>query len=136
MKKQPEQSFQISLVRDLRYLLTPNTFMTHFPAGGGGGMRGVFLKAAGLIAGCPDLLLIHQGCAYWLELKVGKNKLTPAQIACHRALKAAGSSVETVRNLDEALECLALWGVPTRIKHGPWITARPLKTTPHQQRAE
>lgn len=117
---QPEQTMQIALVRDLRAVLAPGVFLTHIPsgfiAGRSGPLRGAFLKAMGLIPGCPDLMILHGGAAWFLELKSAKGKLSTAQAECHIALRRAGCHVETIRNLDEALECLSIWNIPTRIK--------------------
>lgn len=116
-RKEPEGAFQAALVRDLRQLLTPSTFMTHFPAGGGGPIRGALLKLRGLVPGVPDLLFIHQGQVFWMELKPSKKrKESDSQITCHIALKAAGAHVEVVRSLDEALECLRIWNIPLRMR--------------------
>jgi hypothetical protein len=116
----PEQKLQITIVNALGYLLTPSTFWTHFPAGGGGLVRGAQLKSAGLRPGCPDLLFIHHGQAFWMELKAkdGRNRIEPSQIECHIALKAAGAHVEVVRSLDEALDCLHIWQIPMRLRQG------------------
>jgi len=116
-RKAPEGAFQAALVRDLRAVLTPATFMTHFPAGGGGPIRGALLKLRGLVPGVPDLLFIHNGQAFWMELKPSKRrKESSNQIVCHAALKAAGSDVVTVRNLDEALTALMVWKIPLRMR--------------------
>lgn len=112
-----EQAFQIQLIRDLRKILpAPECFVTAFPAGGGGLMRGMFLKSMGLIAGFPDLLLIYRGVAFGMELKA-KTKLTETQRATHAALGRAGMDVRVIRSLDEAMLALAAWGIPTRIVH-------------------
>lgn len=111
-RKHPEQDFQIKLVRDLQSILRPSVFFTAFPAGGGGKKRGAFLKAMGLKAGCGDLLFIHEGRVFWMELKTPKGRLSPNQIGTRLAIRQAGSHVETVRSFDEALECLAIWNIP------------------------
>lgn len=126
-KKQPEQEFQIQLIRDLRKILPqPECFLTAFPAGGGGFMRGAFLKSMGLVPGFPDLLLIYRGVAFGMELKVVGNDLTETQRATHAALGRAGMDVRVIRSLDDAMLALAAWGIPTRIS-GDWVQARPLK---------
>lgn len=122
-RKQTEQTFQIALVRDLRAVLARGVFLTHIPsgyiAGRGGPLRGAFLKAMGLVAGLPDLMLLHEGRAHFLELKSAKGKLSAAQGECRFLLNRAGCHVETIRSLDEALECLSIWRIPTRLKMGP-----------------
>lgn len=113
-----EQRFQVQLIRDLRRILpSPECFLTHFPSGGGGAMRGSFLKSMGLIPGFPDILLIYRGVAFGLELKAGKNGLEETQRDTHAALGRAGMDVRVVRSLDEAIAALAAFGIPTRIVH-------------------
>lgn len=117
----PERALQVIIINTLKQILTPSTFYTHFPAGrsSGGGMRGRIrgrnLKSAGLVPGVPDLMFVHQGQTYFMELKVGYNKPSDDQISCHIALKTAGAHVEIVRSLDDALECLNLWRIPLRL---------------------
>lgn len=121
-----EQKFQIALTRDLRKILpSPECFMTAFPAGGGGLMRGMFLKSMGLVPGFPDVLLIHRGVAFGLELKAGKEAISETQRATHAALARAGMDVRVVRSLDEAMAALAAFGIPTRMV-GEWKRSRPL----------
>ena len=120
--KRPEQSFQISLVRDLRKILPPDCAMTAFPAGGGGAVRGAFLKAMGLQAGWPDLLFVHRGTAFGLELKAGKGRVSKAQADMRATLAKCGMDVRTARTLDEALGALRAWGIPTRIVGGGEIS--------------
>lgn len=122
-RQKPEQAFQISLVRDLRKILPPDCMVVAFPAGGGGLMRGKFLKAMGLVAGMPDLLFIHRGNAFGMELKAKNGKLTEAQHQMIMQLAICGMDVRIVRTLDEALFCLKEWEIPTRIL-GDWLARR------------
>lgn len=118
-RRQTEQTMQIALIRDLRAVLAPSVFLTHIPsgfiAGRGGPLRGAFLKAMGLVPGLPDLMLLHEGVVYFLEVKAPKGKLSPAQAECHIGLRRAGCHVEVVKSLDEALNCLTIWNLPTRL---------------------
>lgn len=114
-RNNPEQQFQISLVRDLRKILAGGVFITAFPAGGGGYTRGAFLKAMGLVPGVPDLMLIYQGRIYFMELKARRRRMSAAQVDCRLTLRHVGASVEVVENLDEALAALRVWQIPTRI---------------------
>lgn len=111
----PEQAFQIKLVRDLSKILPPDCVMTAFPAGGGGRIRGGILKRMGLIPGMPDLLFLHRGNAFGMELKAGRGRLNEAQTLMHPILARCGVDVRVVRTLDDALGCLKEWEIPTRI---------------------
>lgn len=116
-RKNPERDFQKQLVQHLRIALPPNVFMTAFPAGGGGKIRGAQLKAAGLVPGVPDLLFVYQGRAYWMELKAAKGVVSPAQRDCWTLLSRAGcNAYMVIRTLTEAFKALDGWNIPTRIK--------------------
>lgn len=114
--KRPEQQFQIKLVSDLALILTPETFFLHIPNGGKRTKtEAAILQAMGVKKGAPDLLFIHRGRAFFMELKAGKREMSIAQIRTKNDLRRAGAPVETARNIDDVLECLAIWGIPTRI---------------------
>ena len=113
-RQRPEQKFQTRLVAGLRAILPPDCLMTAFPAGGGGLARGKALKAGGLLAGLPDLIFIHRGFAFGMELKAGTS-LSQVQKDMHEKLAICGMDVRTVRTVDEALLCLKEWEIPTRI---------------------
>lgn len=93
--------------------LPADVFATTFPAGGGGALRGIRLRAAGMMSGVPDWLLIHQGQIHGIELKAKKGTVSPAQKICHRLIEQAGGYVAIVRNFDEFREALERWRIPT-----------------------
>lgn len=104
------------LVADwLTVVLPPETWWTTFPMGGGGKARGGKLLRAGTKAGVPDLLIIHRGCAYWIELKRPKGgRLSEAQRATQADLIMVRCDVANCRSLDEVSATLRLWGIPHR----------------------
>lgn len=118
--KHRETAFQIKLVRDLALILTPATWFCHIPNGGfrTKAEAGIF-KAMGVRSGAPDLLFVHEGRAFFMELKIDGEELSMNQVRCRAELRAAGALVETVRTLDEALNCLDTWSIPTRIARKP-----------------
>lgn len=84
---------------------------TTFPAGGGGKARGGQLKARGLKAGVPDVLVIREGGrAFWIELKTDKGRVSSAQVETGAALLRAGSPVAVCRSLDQVQDMLGHWG--------------------------
>lgn len=107
----PEQQFQVVLIQVLSWTLKPDVLVTHFPAGGGGRVRGAQLKRMGLLPGMPDLLFLHKGCVYFLELKAAKGRLTPAQKDIHTWLENHGFVVNVARSVEEALSILKRWGL-------------------------
>ena len=114
--RRPEQALHKPVADLLSAILIPPTWFSTFPSGGGGKVRGSILKGLGLKAGVPDLLIVHEGRAYWIELKAPKTgRLSEAQKVTQPALRAAGSPVANLRTIDEVLRWLALWNIPTRI---------------------
>jgi hypothetical protein len=111
-RRRPEQQLQRTLIAHLRWRAPRDTWWAHYPGGGArSAVEGAIFRGLGVRAGTPDLLLLKSGKLYCIELKSDRGRLSAAQIACHEELRAAGATVETVSNIDEALELLALWGI-------------------------
>ena len=114
MRSAPEQRLQREVANYLSWALMPPTWFTAIPAGGGGELRGKILKGMGLRAGVPDILIVHDGQAKWLELKSPRGVLSEAQRATHSALNATGCPVVICRSLDEVRGAVWAWGIPLR----------------------
>lgn len=87
----------------------------HVPNGGARSKAeaGVF-KALGVRAGAADVLLIHRGRAFWVELKPKGRAQSDGQVAFESACGAAGSPYAVCRSLDEVEGTLRAWGIPMR----------------------
>lgn len=108
-----EAALHVQVATFLTHALTdPSVFWTTFPAGGGGKARGGKLKGMGLKAGVPDLLVIANGRAHWIELKTPKGRLSMTQQARHADLLNAGCYVATCRSIDEIEGCFRAWHIP------------------------
>lgn len=113
----PEQQFQASLVKTLRSVLTPQTTFFAVPNGGfRSKVEAAIMVGQGVMPGVPDIVVVHDGRAFGLELKSPKGTLSTSQHAAHAILSYAGMKIEIARSTDEALMHLARWGIPTRIK--------------------
>lgn len=111
-----EQRFQIKLVEDLRTILPRHVIVVHVPNGGfRSKVEAGILKAMGVLPGFPDLLILFNWRAYTIELKAGAGQLTTDQQKAHRLLKETNVPVAVCRTLDEVLERLKAWNIPTRI---------------------
>lgn len=55
----------------------------------------------GALPGAPDLIVLHQGHAYGIELKASKGVLSPAQKWCHSLLLGCGVPVSVCRSIEE-----------------------------------
>jgi len=116
MRKNPEQQVHFQVAGFLKLVLRTDVFFTTFPAGGGGKLRGAFLKRMGLVPGVPDVLIVYQGRAYWIELKSDSGQLSKTQKDTIAALNTAGSHVMICHSVEEVSYALSLWKIPTRIK--------------------
>ena len=112
-----ETQFQISVSDLLGRVVMPPAEWTMFPGGGYVLTKraAALLKAMGLHAGYPDLLIFHGGATFGLELKTPKGTLLASQLERHPLLIAAGMKIAVCRSIDDVLRALVDWGIPTRI---------------------
>lgn len=66
----------------------------------------------GIIAGCPDLFVLHQGAAHFIEIKAADGVVTDAQKSVASAVLGAGGRVGIARDAIEVLTCLDAWKIP------------------------
>jgi hypothetical protein len=77
------------------------------------------LRKCGLKPGMPDIMVFPgRGRCFGIELKAGKNTLTPDQKAMHGALNVAGVHVYTCRTVDQVWVALQCEHVPVRPLNG------------------
>jgi len=86
-----------------------------------GGKRNVItatkLKKEGVKAGVPDLCIIHEGMAFFLEVKKpatpgkGKGRLSPAQKEMIPRLEEAGAEVKIVYSVADVIEACIDWQI-------------------------
>lgn len=89
----------------------PGVVHWHTPNGGHRDAReGKRLKESGTLAGIPDIFILW-GRLYGLEFKRPGGVRSPAQIALHPRLVAAGAFVATVDSLDQAKDQARQWGI-------------------------
>lgn len=77
-------------------------------------LSGLFQRARGVRAGLPDLVIVHRGRAYWMEVKTDAGSLSDAQRALHVEIRRAGAEVAVVRSIEDAEGWCRTWGVPLR----------------------
>jgi hypothetical protein len=110
----PEQDLQKAVAQYLDATLGPRVFWTAIPAGGGGGVRGAILKGMGYKAGTPDILIVHEGRAYWIEMKSPRGRVSDEQDLILTRLYDAGCPTGLCRSLEQVAELLGRWRIPTR----------------------
>ena len=111
-RDRPEQQMQRAVVEHLAWFARPDVFSFHYPAGGWRSkIEAKILKAIGTVAGIPDVICIFKGRVFALELKSERGRLTEVQRATQGRLRAAGVTVATAYNFDDAIAQLATWGL-------------------------
>jgi hypothetical protein len=110
--KRPEQIIQTTLVQHLRVRGAKDLFFYHVPnQGKRTPYMGKIMKDLGVRAGVPDLMFIHEGKAFGLELKAMGGLPTDSQLAAIDAINAAGGYACSARGLDRAIAILESWGI-------------------------
>jgi hypothetical protein len=66
----------------------------------------------GIVAGVPDLFVLHRGIAHMVEIKTPAGELSDPQQSVMSAVLASGGRIGVVRNADEMLGLLDVWGIP------------------------
>lgn len=110
-----EDALQKSIIAYLELVLPNGAWFSHFPAGGGGKVRGARLKSLGLKAGVPDILILWRSSLYCLEIKTPGKYASKVQKATHLLLREAGARVGVVRGLDDVRDRLSRWDIPSKI---------------------
>jgi hypothetical protein len=108
-KTAPERAIQIAIKQ---LLILRGIVALHIPnEGKRSAVAGRMLRAEGMIAGAPDLLLLaDNGRTGWLEVKAANGRLSDAQRAFHALLTRKGHRVAVVRSVDDAEAALRDWG--------------------------
>ena len=68
-------------------------------------------KKMGLLPGAADLVIVHQGEAYFLEVKTPTGRLTESQKVFASLAIECDCSYMVVRSAREAIEALHTWGI-------------------------
>ena len=113
MRKRPEQALQIAVASFLRHALKPPVVWSAFPAGGGGAIRGAILKAMGLQAGWPDILVMAPGpVVVGIELKAGAGKQSEQQVRIQNGFMDCNAMYYVARSVEEVEGFLKGAGIP------------------------
>lgn len=115
MKAREDQLHQ-AVADLLDTILLPPAFWVTFPAGVGklGRATAGRLRAKGLKAGFPDLILIFNGRITGIELKTEDGRISKAQHLMFLRLHEAGMPVFICKSTDDVIGVLELQSLPHR----------------------
>jgi hypothetical protein len=109
-RRRPEDQIQKAVLEHLRLRGPRTAYWFHVANGGGRSpIEASILKGLGVRAGVPDLIIIHDGKTFGLELKADGNRPTKLQIEAQDAMRAAGAEVAVAVGLDAAIKQLEIW---------------------------
>lgn len=111
-----EEQLHRSVADFLRVALPDDAFATSVQPGGSSLALNAKRKALGVVAGVPDFLVWFEGYGIGIELKVGRGRVSPAQVATFARMRAAGVPVKICRSLDEVEIALRIFGIPLKAR--------------------
>lgn len=108
----PESAIQRAVFQHLKARAAPDVFAFAVPNGGyRKPIEAAIMKGLGTVPGVPDVILVHKGRTFGLELKAPGGRVTEHQLAAHAAMDKAGAFVCVAEGLDCALRALEAWGI-------------------------
>lgn len=115
IRQRPEEALHMAVARFLDVALPPSSIWFHVPNGGARtkAEAGKF-KAMGVRAGVADILIVHGGRPFAIELKAGAGRLSTAQENWLRAFRIAGGEWMAVRTIEAVEFALRAWNIPLR----------------------
>ena len=108
--RRPEQAIHLAICAHIRARAYPSVLWWHTPnEGKRGRVNSAMLKRMGMRAGVSDLIFVHRGKVYALELKAPGNYPTAAQHEFMADIDKAGGYHAWTNDLDLALRVLESW---------------------------
>lgn len=117
----PEYHFHCEVANTLNKILNPNLtcWSSVENSNHTGGISGMIKqrkdKCKGVKSGVPDLFILYNGTSLWIELKAKKGTISDSQDLFHQNIKIAKNNIEVIRSIDELLNILLLYKIPTLI---------------------
>lgn len=118
--RRPEQAIQKAVFQHIRARGVPGLVAWHTPngafyggkrSGKGVAIQGSIMAGLGVRAGVSDILLVHEGKIFALELKAEGGRATEQQLKFLSDMEQAGAFTALPTGLDAALATLESWGL-------------------------
>lgn len=110
--QRPEQDIQIKFLQYIASAGVSGLFVFHVPNQRKQSLHmGKIMRECGVVAGIPDLMLIHRGHLFGLEIKNDKpkGKLSTSQHLTLAALREAGVECAVAYGLQDCIDQLDAW---------------------------
>jgi len=110
-RARPEDEIQRAVFQHLRLRGAPR--VAFHPANGGyrKPAEAAVLKGLGVRPGVPDVIAVHEGRCYSLEVNAPGGRSTQAQLATMAAMQATGAFCCIAEGRDPALAAFKAWGL-------------------------
>ena len=109
-RRHPEADIQRAVFEHLALRSAPGVYAFHPPNGGvRSPIEAKILKGLGVCAGVPDLIAIHRGEVFAIELKSESGRATAAQLQAIKDIRRAGGHAEICHGIDAAIKQLEEW---------------------------
>jgi hypothetical protein len=131
--RRPEQAIQKAIFQHIKARGVPGLVAFHVPNGGHRKpIEGAILKSMGVRPGVSDVIAVHNGKIFALELKAEGGRPTVAQLEFLSDMERAGAFTAIPTGLDAALATLEAWGLlrGSSVKDVLRITAERLERQP------
>jgi hypothetical protein len=111
-RRRPEDTIQRAIVQHLKLRGAPGLFWFSVPNGGvRSKVEAAIMKSTGTRPNIPDLAFLHEGRAYFLEVKSENGRPTEHQLKAIADINDAGGYACIGNGLDRCLQILERWGL-------------------------
>jgi hypothetical protein len=111
-RRSEEDTIQRSLVAHLKVRGVPGLFWYAVPNGGvRSKITAAIMKGTGTRPGVPDLAFLHEGRAFFLEIKTLTGRATEHQLQAISDINRAGGYAAIGQGIDACLNILSQWGL-------------------------
>jgi hypothetical protein len=107
-----EAQIQRAVFQHIKQRGAPDAYVFAVPNGGfRRPIEAAIMKGLGVTPGVPDIIAIHNGKMFALEIKTETGRPTDSQLAAIEAIRRAGGFAAVCHGLDRTLACLETWGI-------------------------
>lgn len=111
-QRRPEDAIQKAIFQHIRARGAPGLVAWHTPNGGKRKpIEAAIFKSMGVRAGVSDIIAVHQGKIFALELKAEGGRPTETQLEFIADIGRAGAFTAIATGLNQALATMEAWGL-------------------------